>query len=168
MSITDKWSWIILDLPSWRVQIRPQLCYRGRQDPYGFHSPGESELSQIKISDPSAKSISIPEPTVHIYTSSWIWKGVTATLQSGRYTLSYPRWRHRYSVEIWWQYRGDQFILLIDSISSLIQLPVRTLCGNLSWLWLQHAISLITNAENETAYYFVKFYRVYGNWILTN
>ena len=25
--------------------------------------------------------------------SPWIWKGVSATSQSGRYTLSYPRWR---------------------------------------------------------------------------
>ena len=29
----------------------------------------------------------------HIISSPWIWKGVSATLPSGRYTLSYPRWR---------------------------------------------------------------------------
>ena len=31
--------------------------------------------------------------------SPWIWKGVSATLQSGRYTLSYPRGRNK--VLVW-------------------------------------------------------------------
>ena len=30
---------------------------------------------------------------VHVISSPWIGKGVSATLQSGRYTLSYPRGR---------------------------------------------------------------------------
>ena len=39
--------------------------------------------------------------------SPWIWKGVSATLQSGRYTLSYLRWRRRlncakYQLQIHW------------------------------------------------------------------
>ena len=31
-------------------------------------------------------------------TSPWIWKGVSATSQSSRYTLSYPRWRLHYKM----------------------------------------------------------------------
>ena len=33
-----------------------------------------------------------PQPTIISF--PWIWKGVCATLQSGRYTLSYPRGRY--------------------------------------------------------------------------
>ena len=39
---------------------------------------------------------------LHLYMPSpWIWKGVSATLQSGRYTLSYPRGRRIHSARRW-------------------------------------------------------------------
>ena len=40
----------------------------------------------------------VPANTI---SSLWIWKGVSATLQSGRYTLSYPRGRYVYLMWVW-------------------------------------------------------------------
>ena len=37
---------------------------------------------------------------IHNTSSPWIWKGVSATSQSGRYTLSYPRGRHMYIFQV--------------------------------------------------------------------
>ena len=44
--------------------------------------------------------------------SPWIWKGVSATLSSGRYTLSYPRWRYVFCCHIGY---GQDFAFSVQS-----------------------------------------------------
>ena len=70
--------------PGWRCHLLPLLLC-------SLHPPGHHSLHY------NNKRKIISYHTIvycNIISSLWIWKGVSATLWSGRYTLSYPRGRY--------------------------------------------------------------------------